>query len=412
MNERKGRVLVLATTFPRWRGDSEPPFVWELTHQLTLRGFQCTVLVPHAKGASQREEWDGVEIRRFRYAPDTYETVCYDGGALPNLRASWKARLALPSLLYVQRRTIRELLRNEAFDLVHSHWIIPQGYWAASACRSVGIPLLLTAHAGDVFGLPPLLKRAAKRALGGGAAVTANSRATAEAIREIEPSIEPLIIPMGVDTARFAYTDNGEAKHLGGDPALLAVGRFAEKKGLHTLIKAMPKILEHLPRCRLHLVGFGPWEKRLRSLVKEKGLEHCVDIHGAVSHEKIATLFLGADIFVQPSLPDTSGDREGLGVTILEAMAASVPVVASRSGGILDVIEDEVHGLLANPGNISDLAGTVVRIWRHERRDQMVQNAKDRVTNRFSWNSVADRFADLYADLIQGGGRQRENSAG
>jgi 1,4-alpha-glucan branching enzyme len=93
-------------------------------------------------------------------------------------------------------------------------------------------------------------------------------------------------------------------------------------------------------------------------------------------------------------------------------MAAGVPVVASRSGGILDVIEDGVHGLLAKPGNISDLAETVVRMWHHERKDRMVQNARNRVADRFSWDSVADRFADLYADLIQGGGRPNTKSAG
>lgn len=135
-----GRVLVLATTFPRWRSDSEPPFVWELTRRMQERGFACTVLVPHASGAETDEEWEGVHIQRFRYAPEPFECVCYDGGALPNLKSSWKARLALPGLLLQQRSRVHTLIRSGRFDLVHSHWVIPQGYWASQVCSRKGVP--------------------------------------------------------------------------------------------------------------------------------------------------------------------------------------------------------------------------------------------------------------------------------
>lgn len=112
-------------------------------------------------------------------------------------------------------------------------------------------------------------------------------------------------------------------------PSLLAVGRFAEKKGFHLLIESMPTILEDLPEAHLHLVGFGPWEERLRSQTGRLNLTDRVTFHGSVSHDQIAPYFAGADILVQPSLRDAGGDREGLGVTILEAMASGVPVVAS-----------------------------------------------------------------------------------
>ncbi len=398
--DMRPRVLVLATTFPRWVGDSEPAFVWDLTRRLSERGYLCTVLAPHALGAETEEEWEGVRILRFRYAPDLLETVCYEGGALPKLRASWRARLALPGLLIAQRNAIRRFVRSGEFDLVHSHWIIPQGFFAADACRRAGIPLLLTAHAGDVFGLSGPLRWAAASALRSASAITANSRATSAAVQAIHPPSEPILIPMGVDLSRFSKHPPGGTARLEGNPKLLAVGRFAEKKGFQVLIEAMPGLLKLLPEARLHLVGFGPWEDRLRSRIASLGLEGCVLIHGAIPHSRVSDFFRGADLFVQPSIADEGGDREGLGVTLLEAMASGVPVVASRSGGIVDVLEDSVYGLLVEPGNPAALVKGLHALWTSPDRERMAEAARARVAERFSWDSVADRFAGLYTRLL------------
>ncbi|MCA9450194.1 MAG: glycosyltransferase, partial [Candidatus Omnitrophica bacterium] len=279
------KVLVLATTFPRWPNDSEPPFVWELTRRIQAAGYNCQVLVPHAKGAECLEEWEDVQIRRFRYAPDSWERVCYDGGAFPNLRVSWRARLSLPGLLFQQRKWIRKLVREENIQLVHSHWIIPQGFWAASICRKMKVPLLLTAHAGDVFGLRYPLTGPAKSALESATTVTVNSQATREAVKNIFPGAHPEVVPMGVDLEKFHEIKN--PKVLEGNPALLGIGRFAEKKGFHRLIEAMPEVLRRLPQAKLHLVGFGPWEERLRKMVARLNLNEKVHFHGSVSHSQI-----------------------------------------------------------------------------------------------------------------------------
>lgn len=399
MNRR--RVLVLATTFPRWVNDSEPPFVWELTRRLAKRGFDCSVLVPHAPGALCHEEWEGVHIRRFRYAPLGFERVCYGGGALPNLRASWKARFALPSLLAYQRRAIHRWMAEEPFDLVHAHWIIPQGFWATNPCHKRHVPLLLTAHAGDVFGVRGPVRAAARRALIGASGVTANSVATAAAVQRILESASPRIIPMGVDLGEFQVSTGEGPRRLAGDPAILGLGRFAEKKGFHVLIEALPLIRRTLPDAQLHLAGFGPWEDRLKSLVQSMGLSDCVHFLGSIPHAEVPRLMASADLFVQPSLPASGGDQEGLGVTLLESMAAGIPVVASRSGGIVDVIEDGVHGVLVEPGQPESLARGVVAAWNNADRNGMTQRARDRVSELFDWESVADRFAGVYSELME-----------
>jgi len=295
------RVLVLATTFPRWFPDSEPPFVWELTRRLAKSGYTMDVLVPHAPGALTYEVREDVSIHRFRYAPKFFEKVCYEGGALPNLRHSWRARIGLPSLLYCQRKIIHRMISKTHYSLVHSHWVIPQGYWAADICRRMNIPLLVTAHAGDVFGLKGLLRRAARHVLSSASLVTANSKATAEALHQILPTCDPKIIPMGVDLDTFTPTSTFDKK-LNGSPALLAAGRFAEKKGFHILLSALPRVLKTCPEAHLHLVGFGPEEEHLRQMIIRLGIGEQVSLHGAVPHTEMKEYYQRADLFIQPSI--------------------------------------------------------------------------------------------------------------
>ena len=101
-NLKSLKVLILATTFPRWEGDREPAFVFELSRQLA-KNVSLWVLVPGAPGAKPYEEIDGVRIIRFPYFfPQSIQTLCYDGGILPKLKSNWLARLQLPFFLATQ----------------------------------------------------------------------------------------------------------------------------------------------------------------------------------------------------------------------------------------------------------------------------------------------------------------------
>ena len=176
----RGRVLFLASTFPRWEGDSSAPFVLNLAQDLRALDWRVDVLVPHAPGALRHEEIGGVRVDRFRYLwPETLQTVCYGGGALANLRHDRKNLLKLPALVAAQAVAAMARLAGGRYDLLHSHWILPQGFTGTLAARPLGIPHITTVHGGDVFALQGRILAGFKRfALAGAEAVTVNSSAT------------------------------------------------------------------------------------------------------------------------------------------------------------------------------------------------------------------------------------------
>ena len=147
-------LLVLASTYPRWEGDPEPGFVHELSKRLT-RKFRVIVLGPHAPGAKTREVLDGVEVVRYRYAPTPLETLVNGGGIMANIRLRpWKL-LLVPAFMACQLAAAWRICRREQVDLIHAHWIIPQGLVAAVLQSLPGrnVPFVVTAHGSDVHAL-------------------------------------------------------------------------------------------------------------------------------------------------------------------------------------------------------------------------------------------------------------------
>lgn len=151
----KQRLLVLTSTFPRWPNDSEPPFVFELSRRL-IDVFDVTVLAPRSPGSLSYEIMDGLRVIRFPYCFRRRENLAtYGGGILNRLRASRLGYFLVPLFLTGQLWALIRLLRREPFDVIHAHWIIPQGLVAVIAVwlAQRPVPLVCTSHGGDLFAL-------------------------------------------------------------------------------------------------------------------------------------------------------------------------------------------------------------------------------------------------------------------
>ena len=408
MNKTKlPNVLVLATTFPRWENDSEPAFVFNLSKRLASKGFNIVVLAPGAPGALAYEEMDGLKIYRFTYFyPKRLQKVCYDGGALPNLKSSWLARIELPFFLLFQFLHIGWIIKKEKIYMIHCHWIVPQGFFCAIFQRIFKIPLILTAHAGDVFSLNnPILKRIGKFTISQSLFCIANSNATQQAILAISNGTTPVkIIPMGVDLDVFngqCHDQNIKKKYNITGPLLLAVGRFAEKKGFKYLIEAMPFILAKYPETKLLIIGFGPLGKSLKDLVVKLKIDNSVIFPGKMSSLYLAKYLTISDVFVGPSIVDDSGDTEGLGIVFLEALASNTAVVASSVGGITDFIFDYETGLLVEQKNPKDIAQKIMRLLGdRELRKKIALKGKKYVEDNFSWEIITEQYFPIYKQIL------------
>lgn len=405
-NLKELRVLVLATTFPRFAGDAEPRFIFDLTKPLAEK-VSLWVLAPHAPGAKMQEEIEGVRVLRFPYFfPKRLQTLCYEGGILPKLKTQWLARLQLPFFLVSQCFHIWRTVRKYKINFIHCHWIIPQGFFVALLNSFSGIPYLLTAHGGDVYSFRknPFIRLCSNFSLKRAKTCTVNSEPTGQAVRNIRPDSPLKIIPMGVDTKRFK-PENSNQKIKDNlniqDSFLLAVGRFAEKKGFRYLIQAMPEILKKRPQAKLVIIGFGPQEEELKRLIAVLNLEPSVLLPGSKSGDELAQYFATADIFIGPSVVAESGDTEGQGVVFLEALASGTPVIASDVGGIKVVVRDMETGLLIpqkNPGAIAEKTNLLLE--NQELRNKLAMNGRNLAQSEYSWEKTAERFLDTYTQIM------------
>ena len=301
---------------------------------------------------------------------------------------------------------------REKIDLLHAHWLVPQGLVARLLRICFGKPLVLTVHGGDAFAFRGPKGRFFKRwSLKNVSVCTVNSTSTEMAIEELG-RIPPIrLIPMGVDIEHFhpRQVDDSVRRRLDIHGAMiLFVGRLVDKKGPRHLLEAMPEVLEEFPQAVLVLIGDGTGRGRLEAMADQMGIKDSTRFLGRIANSELPPYYNAADLFVGPSVVDARGDTEGLGIVFLEAAASGVPVIGTNVGGISEMLIDGVTGIEVEPANARQLAREIKRLLRDpDLRDALVLQARQRVVNSFSWALVASKFSSLYQDVIQGGFDQR-----
>ncbi len=382
---KKKKLLVTASTFPRWEGDTEPRFVLDLAAHM-VDEFDVTVLVPASPGAKDKEILEGVNVVRYHYFPiHKWETLCYPGAIVPRIKEKKIRVLLVPFLLL--SLWFHLLVMLPKFDIVHAHWLIPQGIVQSFFKK----PYIVTGHGGDVTSLNKgILKKLKRRCLKHAKHVTVVSEHLKNIVMEIEQSVCPKVISMGVDTSKFGkeyfvpnYFGQGDKK------VVLFVGRLAEKKGVRYLIEAMKEV-----DALLVIVGDGPLRRQLEEQAKEQ--RDKVRFLGAKTHDELKIIYASADIFVAPSITAQDGDQEGVPTAIMEAMASGLPVVASNSGGISQVINDDIDGLLVEEKNSEQLVEKLKLLLENEKvRHNLVEKSKEKV-KLLDYSEINRRYKEIF----------------
>ncbi|NDY41896.1 glycosyltransferase family 4 protein [Dissulfurirhabdus thermomarina] len=396
------RLVVLTSTFPRWRGDTDPPFVHELSKRLTS-AFEVHVIAPRYPGAKAEEVMDGMHVHRFRYFLGPLERLAGATGILPTLRKNPLYAVLVPFFVAGEFLALYRLVRRLRPAAIHAHWLIPQGWVAAWVSRLLEVPVLVTVHGGDVFGLRMRPAMAAKRmAVRRAAAVTAVSRAAGAAVTELWPAASPAVVPMGVSAARFDGSGGGGVRERFGirGPLLLFVGRLSEKKGVRYLLQAMPAVLDRFPDVRLLIVGGGEEEQALKELSASLGLADRVIFAGPLPNPELPPFYAAADIFVGPSIRARGGDTEGFGLTFVEAGLSGCILVGSDVGGIGDIIREGETGFLVPEKDPEALAARLVSLLEDRRGwGRIAARTRRELATRFDWGVVAARYADILQKL-------------
>lgn len=387
----KDNLLVIASTFPRWKGDSTPPFVYELSKRLTDE-FNVYVVAPYSYGSKKEENLSEIQVHRFKYWFDKKNNVA-DGAILPNLKKNKLFWFQIPFLLISEFFKIIKVIIKEDIDLIHAHWTIPHGFIAYVMKILFGINYVTTSHGGDIFGLEKLnfLK---KIVVQNSIKTTVVSNAIKNKFLEIgvdEDNIE--VIPMGTDLTRFSPEKKDKLLEEKYGSYILFVGRLSEKKGINYLIKAMPEILKEFPEIKLLIIGDGEEKDNLVKLTESLNLEGNVIFTGAIPNENLPKYYATADIFIGPSVISKGGDREGFGLVFVESLASGCITVSSDLDAIKDIIIEGKTGYMVKQKNHNDIFEKVKYILNNKKEAQKTaKKGREYVLKKYGWKNITKKY--------------------
>jgi glycosyltransferase involved in cell wall biosynthesis len=405
------RILMLSSSYPKYPGETTAPFIEEIAAGLAARGHHVDLLAPWHPDVRRGPHERGVHLHFFRYAPHPALNVWGYAQSLQSDTLIKQQTLAVtPFALGATVRAMMRMLHQEfrartpPFDVIHAHWLLPNAVPAALVAWSVRLPLVVSLHGSDVYlaerfwPTTPLAGLAFRAA----AAVTACSRDLyLRGLRLGAPAQASHIVPYGINPAEFrpdaqarsivhAELDVPEAT-----PLVLALGRLVYKKGFHVLLDSWPHVLARHPHAVLVLVGYGDLRDSLEQQAARLGIAQQVRFTGQLDRRRAATYLAASDVFTLPIVRDQGTD--GLPNTLLEAMGAGRPVVASRVAGVPDVLTHGEHGLTVPERDPPALAAAIVRLLDDPAlAGRLGAAARQRIEHKLTWNHTAARFEQIF----------------
>ena len=375
-------VAIFASAFYPATGGVEE-LVRQLCHEYLQQGISPIVLTNRWPRNLPREEiYEGIPVYR-----------------LAMRMPEWNFRIRLVHALTYPftRWQILRILRKHRSELIHVQCVGANGLYALAAKEALGLPLVLsvqgerTMDAAGIYERLPSLNRALRELVAKSCAITACSKDTLADLEQWWG--QPLgdrasVMYNGIRPDDFARV----APYSHPRPYVLGIGRVVPQKGFDVLIDAVAEA--GLQSHDLLIAGEGPESAALAQRARDRGLAERVHFVGRVDRPKAVALFKGCSFFVLPSR------MEPFGIVNLEAMAAGKAVIASRVGGVPEVVHEGVTGMLVPPGNVGALASALRRVAADDAlRERLGAGGLSRVAE-FTWPAIAHAFRKIYVEAL------------
>lgn len=398
------KTCTITSIFPRFKGDhcGAGTTIFDMSRNFHAgHGVDVSVVAPNYPEIKKYEEMEGLKVYRFSYFwPRKFQKLAYGAGMPTNMRRYKLAKIQVP--LFVINFFLRAFNVARKSDIIHIHWIL-NGLIGVPLGMIFRKPMVLNVHRVVSSGkwMSVLIKFIVSRV----DYIIFNSAYTRDELLKIAQPKAHCVIPCTIDPEKFKPGERGALRKklgLSDDIRIIFyVGYLIEKKGIRYLIEAMPAILEKIPNAHLVLGGGGIDLEKLKAYAKELGLEKNVTFLDWVKNDQLPDYYRDADVFVLPSIIDSNGETETLGIVLLEAMACGTPVVGSNVGGIPDAVNPEA-GFLAEPKNPASLAEKLILLLSDEnKRKQMGEAATKWARTTFSWKNVSPKYMEIYDKVLK-----------
>lgn len=389
------RIAFLTSSFPRSPDDPTVGYLYQLARELARAvPAEVDVIVPSDTRKHEFPREDGVKIHPFRYFfPARFQRLAYGSGMPDNLRTGILPRLQIPSLFFSFLIAGHKSAKKS--DLIYAHWMVPAGLVGAILSLRLNKKMVLTIHSGGLHFLRrwPGGRKLAAFICSASNRITVPCHQQAELLLELLPpaardeiASRITILPMGIDwgayQTRFQRDELRSRYRLLTPFTVIFMGRLVHIKGVSFLLKALAG------RNDITLLVLGEGKERAPLERQARKLGVTVRFAGMVGGRKKIDYLHLSDIMIQPSLVLSDGRTEGLPVSLLEGMAAGLPVIASRAGGIAGIIEDGKSGFLITPGNYRELRKRLDELLANEELRQQLGERAQRKAADYDWKKV------------------------
>ncbi len=279
-------------------------------------------------------------------------------------------------------------MKAGGIDHIHSHFA-DMADIALKLATMLSVPYSLTSHAYDIYMDPDFIYR--KGALEKASALVTISEYNKAHFEGTGIRNDIEVIHCGIDLTRFNPGPHTHSEKIN----ILTTARLVEKKGIEYLIRAIPQVVAQVPECHFTIIGSGPLENELKALAG--GVQEYVSFKGSVSDRKLMEEYEKADIFTLPCIIADNGDRDGIPVSIMEAMAMQLPVISTDVSGIPELIISEENGMLVPQKDVEKLSQALIRLAKDEKlRSGMGKKAREKIEADFNLEKEVKILNELF----------------
>lgn len=380
------RILLLNYEFPP-AGGGAGFATMNIGRELVRLGFEVDVLTAVINGESDGDIVDGMRVFRV----PSWRKGLHDCGFIGAY--SYTAFAALKR---------RKLHKATQYDLEHYFFSLPTGAMTLTPFAGEMPPYIVSLRGSDVPGYDPfnasverlhkILRPITVRIWRKAAAVVALSNALRDTALITAPDVDIRVISNGMDVSKFSAKEIETERNTDRPLRLVSVARLLERKGIQHLLEA---IASPVPlNVSLSIIGTGPYEDSLKTLTAELGLEDRVSFAGFIDSDSLPEHYRDADLFVLPS------QTESFGLVFAEAMASGLPIIATRVGGIPELIRSGTEGILVNPASAGEIREALEYFTDNpEALDEMGLAGRRRIEDKYTWSTIASAYARIYEEV-------------
>lgn len=402
-------VAYMLGTFPQ----ASQTFIAREVRGLKLAGLPMQVFALGRRAPDVLEDADRAWYADVRFAPFFLAPQVLAANMAMALRSPGRYARTLGTLLALPHRPRILVLRAIALFMtaawvartieqtggcrqVHAHFALAQTEVAMAVAGLLEVPFSFTAHARDIYATPSALEEKMRAAR----VVVTCTGYNVSHLRGLCPELPAghiQLVHHGVDVEAASRVAARRSAPAAAPPVILAAGRLIDKKGFDTLIDACAALRARGRSYHCRIFGTGPLLAELRRRGDAAGLSSTLDLPGWAPAGHLLDAMGGAAVFAMPSRVAAGGDRDGIPNVVLEAMAAGLPVVATRVSGIPEAVSHETTGLLVEPDNVTALADALERILTDATLSaRFGAAAQARIAEEFTLEVASSRLLSLF----------------